>query len=134
MSILCDTCTCSRKCGECTVKECRKSLDFTVIGTPKGKGRPRFTSAGGRAMAYTPKATKEAEEAVKEAFSKALGTGVRGFSLIDVEVLRNDVGKPYINLYGSAKELCKNAGVAGIFVSLSHSKELAMAYVVLEKE
>lgn len=71
MSILCDTCTCSRKCGECTVKECRKSLDFTVIGTPKGKGRPRFTSAGGRAMAYTPKATKEAEEAVKEAFSKA---------------------------------------------------------------
>lgn len=78
--------------------------------------------------------TIAANFAAKEAFSKALGTGVRGFSLIDVEVLRNDAGKPYINLYGSAKELCKNAGVAGIFVSLSHSKELAMAYVVLEKE
>lgn len=72
--------------------------------------------------------------AAKEAFSKALGTGVRGFSLIDVEVLRDDYGKPYINLYGKAKEICKNAGVGEIFVTLSHSKELAMAYVVLEKE
>lgn len=72
--------------------------------------------------------------AAKEAFSKALGTGVRGFSLIDVEVLRDDNGKPYINLYGNAKEICKKAGVGEVFVTLSHSKELAMAYVVLEKE
>ncbi len=78
--------------------------------------------------------TIAANFAAKEAFSKALGTGVRGFSLIDVEVLRDDAGKPYINLYNGAKELCKNAGVGEIFVTLSHSKELAMAYVVLEKE
>ncbi len=78
--------------------------------------------------------TIAANFAAKEAFSKALGTGVRGFSLIDVEVLRDDMGKPYINLYGNAKELCRKAGVREIFVSLSHSKELAMAYVVLEKE
>lgn len=72
--------------------------------------------------------------AAKEAFSKALGTGVREFSLIDVEVLRDDAGKPYINLYGDAKELLKSVGIGEIFVTLSHSKELAMAYVVLEKE
>ncbi len=78
--------------------------------------------------------TIAANFAAKEAFSKALGTGVRGFSLIDVEVLRDDMGKPYINLYGNAKELCKNAGVGEIFVTLSHSKELVVANVVLEKE
>ena len=78
--------------------------------------------------------TIAANFAAKEAFSKALGTGVRGFSLIDIEVLRDELGKPYINLYNGAKELCENAGIKDIFVSLSHSKELAMAYVVLEKE
>lgn len=78
--------------------------------------------------------TVAANFAAKEAFSKALGTGVRGFSLNDVEVLRDELGKPYIKLYGNAKEICKNAGVGEIFVTLSHSKELAMAYVVLEKE
>lgn len=78
--------------------------------------------------------TIAANFAAKEAFSKALGTGVRGFFLNEVEVLRDDMGKPYINLYGNAKELCNNAGVGEIFVTLSHSKELAMAYVVLEKE
>lgn len=78
--------------------------------------------------------TIAANFAAKEAFSKALGTGVKGFSLVDVEVLRDELGKPYINLYGDAKELCKTAGIGEIFVTLSHSKELAVAYVVLEKE
>ena len=78
--------------------------------------------------------TVAANFAAKEAFSKALGTGVRGFSLIDVEVLRDDMGKPYINLSGGAKELFESAGANKIFVTLSHSKELAMAYVILEKE
>lgn len=78
--------------------------------------------------------TIAANFAAKEAFSKALGTGFRGFSLEDVEVLRDELGKPYINVYGGADELCKKAGIAKILVSLSHSRENAMAYVVLEKE
>ncbi len=77
--------------------------------------------------------TVAANFAVKEAFSKALGTGVRGFGLCDVEVLRDDKGKPYINLYGSAKEICEEAGIADIFVSITHTDSLAMAYVVLER-
>ena len=82
---------------------------------------------------YTPE-TIAANFAAKEAFSKAMGTGVRGFSLCEVEVLRDALGKPYINVYGKAKELCEKNGVGNIFLSLSHSKEMAMAYVVAEKE
>lgn len=72
--------------------------------------------------------------AAKEAFSKALGTGVRGFSLNEVEVLRDELGKPYINVYGKAKDILEKLEIKNIFVSLSHSKEIAMGYVVLEKE
>ena len=72
--------------------------------------------------------------AAKEAFSKALGTGVRGFSLDEVEVLRDSLGKPYINVYGKALEIVNESGIGNIFVTLSHSKELAISYVVLEKE
>lgn len=78
--------------------------------------------------------TIAANFAAKEAFSKALGTGVRGFSLNEVEVLRDELGKPYINAYGKAKEILKNLEIENIFVSLSHSKELAEAFVVMERK
>lgn len=62
----------------------------------------------------------------KEAFSKALGTGVRGFSLKDIEVLRDALGKPYI--------LFQQEHACRIHVSISHSREYAVAQVVLEQE
>ncbi len=71
--------------------------------------------------------------AVKEAFSKALGTGVRGFSLKEVEVLRDSLGKPYITLWGNAKKLCEDLGITDIFVSISHDGGMAMGYVILWK-
>lgn len=77
--------------------------------------------------------TVAANFAVKEAFSKALGTGVRDFSLTDIEVLRDELGKPYINLYANAKEICEKHKITGIFVSVSHEKNLAMGYVILER-
>ena len=77
--------------------------------------------------------TVAANFAVKEAFSKALGTGVSGFGLCDGEVLRDESGKPYINLYNKAEEIRKREGISQIFVSISHTDSLAMAYVVLEK-
>ena len=40
--------------------------------------------------------------AVKEALSKALGTGIRNFVFKDIEVLRDEFGKPYVNLYENA--------------------------------
>ena len=43
--------------------------------------------------------------AAKEAFSKALGTGVRGFFLNEVSVLRHENGEPYLSLTGRAKAI-----------------------------
>lgn len=71
--------------------------------------------------------------AAKEAFSKALGTGVRGFLLREVEILRDELGKPHIALSGAAKELTNDAGIIGLYVSVSHSEEYAVAQVIAEK-
>ena len=71
--------------------------------------------------------------AVKEALSKALGTGVRGFGLKDIEVRHDDLGKPYIFVNDYIRETfglekCK------IHASISHSNEDAVAFVVIEEE
>lgn len=72
--------------------------------------------------------------AAKEAFSKALGTGISGFELKDVYVQNEESGKPYLVLENSAKELFeKICGKANILVSLSHEKEYALATVIIEK-
>lgn len=68
--------------------------------------------------------------AAKEAVAKALGTGVRGIRLKDIEVLRDKFGKPYINLYGYAKKFADKLGIDEIQVSLSHSKSDAIAFVI----
>lgn len=70
--------------------------------------------------------------AAKEAFAKALGTGVRGFSMRETEILRDGNGKPYIDVYGNAKKMCDERGITRIHVSLTHSRGLAMAYVITE--
>ena len=69
---------------------------------------------------------------VKESVAKAFGTGFREFSLIDIEVLRDELGKPYVNLYGKAEVLAVGLGIKQIHVSISNLKELAQAMVVLE--
>lgn len=70
--------------------------------------------------------------AVKEAAAKMLGTGFRGFSLKDIEVLRDDLGKPYVNLYGKAAELAKTQGVTAIHVSITNTDDYANAFVIGE--
>jgi len=67
--------------------------------------------------------------AAKEAFSKALGTGVRGFSLSQVEVLHDESGKPYLLLSGQAKELAKKSGL-NYELSITHTKSVATAIVI----
>lgn len=70
--------------------------------------------------------------AVKEAVAKMLGTGFSGFTPIDIEVLRNVRGKPYVNLYGKALEIAKDQGVTLIHVSITNTKDFANAFVVGE--
>lgn len=65
----------------------------------------------------------------KEAFSKALGTGIRGFRLVDVELLHDDNGRPYLFLSGEAKEMADERGF-DFSVSISHTKDLVTAIVI----
>ena len=73
--------------------------------------------------------------AAKEAFSKALGTGVVGFSLQDVYIRTEPNGKPEMVVTGTALELMDRICGSGarVFVSLSHEKEYAVANVVIER-
>lgn len=70
--------------------------------------------------------------AAKEAFSKALGTGVRGFALSEVAILRDALGAPVLTLSGRAAEIAAERGVTAMHVSLSNTDEYAVAFVVLE--
>ena len=69
----------------------------------------------------------------KESVSKMFGTGFRDFSLKDIEVLRDELGKPYVNLYGNAKKIADNLGITKIFVSISNTDTLISAVAVGEK-
>lgn len=71
---------------------------------------------------------------VKEAVVKAFGTGFRGCKAREVEVLRDEKGKPIVNLYGGAKEIAEKIGVKRIFASISDTKEVVVAFVVAEGE
>ena len=68
----------------------------------------------------------------KEAVVKAFGTGFGEIMPKDIEILRDSLGKPYVKLHGAAKEYFEQLNGRNIFLSLSHCKEYAMAYVVVE--
>lgn len=70
--------------------------------------------------------------AAKEAVSKALGTGFRGFGLRDIEIQRDELGKPLVCLKGKAKEILEGYGNCKIHLSISHGRDNAIAYAVLE--
>ncbi|MBT0654417.1 holo-[acyl-carrier-protein] synthase [Geomobilimonas luticola] len=73
--------------------------------------------------------------AAKEAFLKALGTGLRdGICWHDVEVVNDPLGKPDLRLSGRARELFEKRGLRHIFLSLSHDGDVAAASVILEGE
>ena len=66
----------------------------------------------------------------KEAVMKALGTGLRGFQLKDVQILRDELNKPFVVPQGKFLELCKEKNVAEIMVSISYSKNYATANAI----
>jgi holo-[acyl-carrier protein] synthase len=90
-------------------------------------------------IAYCEKFHNQAEHfagrfASKEAFLKALGDGWQGrFAFSDIEIYNNDDGKPFIRLYNKAIEVADEYGITSMHVSISHVKEMATAYVILEK-
>jgi holo-[acyl-carrier protein] synthase len=71
--------------------------------------------------------------AAKEAGAKALGTGIsHGVGWLELEVTREPSGKPRLELTGRAAEWAKKLGVARTSLSLTHSRDVALAVVVME--
>jgi holo-[acyl-carrier protein] synthase len=67
--------------------------------------------------------------AAKEAFSKALGTGIRVLSWQDIEVTQDRMGKPYLIIRGRSKEIL---GGRQHDVSISDTDAIATAIVIIE--
>ena len=71
--------------------------------------------------------------AAKEAAMKALGTGWDcGVRWVDVEVVREDKGRPALRFHGRAAEIAAGLGCRSASVSLSHTSDNAIAQVILE--
>jgi holo-[acyl-carrier protein] synthase len=68
--------------------------------------------------------------AAKEAVMKALGTGTRGVGWREVEVTRKRTGEPSIELHGRAAERAAKLGIDRLAISISHSRDYAVASVV----
>ena len=73
--------------------------------------------------------------AAKEAFSKALGVGLRlgGIRWREVEVVNDALGKPQLSLSGRAARLCREAGIQNLHLTLTDEDNHAIAVVILEK-
>ncbi|MGL4567841.1 MAG: holo-ACP synthase, partial [Fusobacteriaceae bacterium] len=79
-------------------------------------------SRGDRAESYAGKFS------AKEAVAKAFGTGVRGFDLKDIEILRDELGKPVVHLGEVLRERYKDHKIE---LSISHCKEYATAVAII---
>lgn len=69
--------------------------------------------------------------AAKEAISKAIGTGIRGFDFKDIEVLRDELGKPIVKTYNNLEKMCIDFNVEEVKVSISHCKDYAVANAIV---
>ena len=68
----------------------------------------------------------------KEAFSKAIGTGVTGFNLNEVETLHDEKGKPFLVFSGEAKRIVEESGLS-FDISITHTDSTATAVVIAFK-
>jgi len=68
--------------------------------------------------------------AAKEAVAKALGTGFRYFRWREIEILNGSEGKPYAVLSGRAEEVMRSGGFSKILITISHSRDYAVAFAV----
>jgi holo-[acyl-carrier protein] synthase len=72
--------------------------------------------------------------AAKEAFSKAIGLGMKqGLRWKDIEVFHSSAGRPCLKLHGRASELCREEGIVYSHLSLSDEEDYGIAMAILEK-
>lgn len=87
-----------------------------------------YAESRGKGMA----ASLAARFAAKEAVLKAFGTGLRDGTLLDIEVLADALGAPVVHLDGCFAARAKAMGVTHVWVTLSHERDYATAYCILE--
>jgi holo-[acyl-carrier protein] synthase len=88
------------------------------IAVSRGKGAPLSLAA---------------RFAAKEAFGKALGTGLSNITLKDIMVTNRQSGSPEIQVFGTAREAFEKSGANRMHISLTHERDSAIAMVVLER-
>ena len=94
---------------------------FTAAERAHCKGRPQQLAA---------------RFAAKEAVSKLLGVGIQhadGVSWQDIEVVSDARGKPMVQLHGQAIRRAQALGVHDLALSLSHTRDHAIAMVVADQ-
>lgn len=93
------------------------------------KEKENISSRGNRTESYA------GVFSAKEAISKAMGDGVRNFSLLDIEILNDEMGKPYALISEKLEKIIKDKfGEYKIEISISHSKTFATAVAILFKD
>ena len=120
--------------GTDIIEVARVKKSIGTIGGFKEKifGEKEIEYCGSKANMYEHFAGRFA---AKEAFLKALGTGWRnGIAFKEIEVVNNELGKPELKLKGKALKFIKDRCLILSGVSISHTKETAVAVVILEKK
>jgi len=70
--------------------------------------------------------------AAKEALLKSLGLGLRGVNWKEIEIENNELGQSIIETSGKLKKIASEKGVSKYFITISHTKDYAIAQVILE--
>ena len=102
----------------------------SFVGRVFTRAEAEYCQSRGHGMA----ASLAGRFAAKEAFMKALGTGLREGRLQEIEILADELGCPHVELAGRFLALARQRGVARCQISISHSREYATALCVLEGE
>jgi holo-[acyl-carrier protein] synthase len=95
----------------------------------------RVFTPGERRHAGTVRASAErlaGRFAAKEAVMKALGLGWRRMAWREIEIEGDPLGRPVVRLTGRAAQAAAELGVQAWFVSISHTRDLAVAHAVAE--
>ena len=101
-----------------------------LAGTPALRDR-LFAASELTGEANLKPATLAGKFAAKEAFIKALGSGA-GLNWHDVQVVKDEAGKPFFELSGATAEASLRAGVSRWHLSIAHDGGMAIAYAIAE--
>ena len=90
----------------------------------------RFFTENERALCKDQPERLAARFAAKEATAKALGTGIGDVRWLDIEIDCDERGRPILRLHGNAAKLAEQLGLTTWEISLSHTRDQAIAFVV----